>query len=117
LRRVIDDSASVTLGQRPVERDFTLARSDTPEPGSNPSANVLRGQVVDESGQPLSYANVQLNFGRRYVSDDSGRFRLPFNVSGSATLLVRRIGFAPAEVKLNGMPDTRSGSDDGHPGG
>lgn len=100
------DSASVTLGRGPVERDFTLARIDTPEPGSNPSATVLRGQVEDESGQPLSYANVQLNFGWRYVSDDSGRFRLPFNVSGSATLLVRRIGFAPAELKLNGMPDT-----------
>ena len=100
------DSASVTLGRRPVERDFTLARIDAPEPESNPSTNVLNGRVVDELGQPLSYANVQLNFGRRYVSDDSGRFRLPFNVSGSATLLVRRIGFAPAEVKLNGMPDT-----------
>lgn len=100
------DSASVTLGRGPVERDFTLARIDTPEPESNPSASVLSGRVVDESGQPLSYANVQLNFGRRYVSDDSGRFRLPFNVSGAATLLVRRIGFAPVEVKLNGMPDT-----------
>lgn len=101
-----NDTASVTLGRRPMERDFTMIGIDTSGPESNPSANVLRGRVVDESGQPLSYANVQLNFGRRYLADDSGRFQLPFNTAGSATILVRRIGFEPAEVKLAGMPDT-----------
>lgn len=100
------DSANVTLGRRPMERDFSLTGVDTPMPESNPSSNVLRGRVVDESGQPLSYANVQFNYGRRVLSDDSGRFQLPYNVSGSATVLVRRIGFEPAEVKLSGMPDT-----------
>ena len=66
----------------------------------------LRGRVVDESGQPLSYANVQLNEGRRFVSDDSGRFQLAYTVTGAARLVVRRIGFAPAELTLQSLPDT-----------
>ena len=101
------DSASLTLDQRrPIERDFTLVRDDAPEPERNPSASVLRGRVIDEAGQPLSYANIQVNFGRRFVSDDSGRFQVPYTVSGGATILVRRIGFEPAEVSLRVMPDT-----------
>ena len=67
---------------------------------------VLRGSVIDESGLPLSYANVQLNEGRRFVSDDSGRFQLPYTASGKGRLVVRRIGFAPAEVILQSLPDT-----------
>src|SRR5688572_22998780 len=67
---------------------------------------VLRGSVVDDAGLPLSYANVQLNEGRRFVSDDSGRFQLPFTLSGPGRLVVRRIGFAPAEVILQSLPDT-----------
>jgi hypothetical protein len=67
---------------------------------------VLRGRVVDEAGQPLSYANLQLNEGRRLVSDDSGRFQLPFTAKGSVRLVVRRIGFAPAELTLPSLPDT-----------
>jgi hypothetical protein len=101
------DSASITLDRRqPVAREFILARIDAPEPERNPSTNVLRGRVIDESGQPLSYANIQLNFGRRFISDDSGRFQVPYNISGSATVLVRRIGFEPAELQLQNMPDT-----------
>ena len=67
---------------------------------------MLRGRVVDESGQPMSYANVQINEGRRFVSDDSGRFQLPYKYSGAVRLVVRRIGFAPAEVILQSLPDT-----------
>ena len=100
------DTASIALGRRPVERDFTLVRDDAPEPERNPSTSVLRGRVIDEAGQPLSYANIQVNFGRRFVSDDSGRFQVPYTVSGGATILVRRIGFEPAEVKVEAMPDT-----------
>jgi len=100
------DTASIALGRRPVERDFTLVRDDAPEPERNPSTSVLRGRVFDEAGQPLSYANIQVNFGRRFVSDDSGRFQVPYTVSGGATILVRRIGFEPADVKFAAMPDT-----------
>ena len=101
------DTATVTLARgRPVARDFILRTTDYVPPEANPSDRVLRGRVYDLDHQPLSYANVQLNFGRRFLADDSGRFQLPFNVSGGATVIVRRIGFEPAEVALTRMPDT-----------
>jgi hypothetical protein len=100
------DSTSIVLGRIAIDRDFTLAGIDVAEPDRNPSASILRGRVEDESGQPLSYANVQLNGGRRYLSDDSGRFQLSYPNPGRSTVLVRRIGFAPAEVMLDAMPDT-----------
>ena len=101
------DSASVTLNRRgPVERSFTLANHDAPPPERNPSDRILRGRIVAETGDPLSYANVQVNYGQRYVSDDSGRFQVPYNVSGRSTVFVRRIGFEPVDVALAAMPDT-----------
>ncbi len=57
-------------------------------------------------GDPISYANVQVNGGRRYVADDSGRVAVPLRATGRLTLLARRIGFEPEEVKLDAMPDT-----------
>src|SRR5688500_19007106 len=61
------DTASVVLGRQPSVRDFKLEAEDAATPDVNPSPNVLRGRVVDGEGTPLSYANVQLNFGRRYL--------------------------------------------------
>jgi hypothetical protein len=101
------DSATVVLPRgRGVERDFTMASAEAPEPESNLSATMVRGRVLDESGAPLSYANVQANYGRRYLADDSGRFQLPYPGTGSSTLYVRRIGFEPVELNLAARPDT-----------
>jgi hypothetical protein len=99
------DSGQVVLGRRAVERDFTMTSDDAPLPEANPSENVVRGLVFDESGTPLSYANVQVNFGQRFMADDSGRFQVP-HVAKSMTLLVRRIGFEPVEFRLTERPDT-----------
>jgi|SRR5688572_31564606 len=99
------DSAVVVLKGRVVERDFTLVDANTPVPESNLSAAMLRGIVVEESGVPLSYANVQVNYGARLVADDSGRFQIPYE-EGTRTLLVRRIGFEPVELRLQAKPDT-----------
>ena len=99
------DSASVLLGRTPEVREFKLVASDAPPPAVNPSDEVLLGRVFDESGTPLSYANVQVNFRQRFMADDSGRFQLP-RPTGTATLLVRRIGFEPFEFRLLSMPDT-----------
>jgi hypothetical protein len=102
-----DDTASVTLGRRgSLTRDFALGSASTTAPEANPSDGILRGRVLDESGQPLSYANIQLNFGRRFLADDSGRFSVPYPGTGSATVIIRRIGFEPAEFSLQEMPDT-----------
>ncbi len=101
------DSAAVVLPRgRAVERDFTMTSVDAPDPEPNLSATMLRGRVIDESGAPLSYANVQANYGRRYLADDSGRFQLPYPGEGSSTLFVRRIGFDPVELNLTSRPDT-----------
>jgi hypothetical protein len=100
-----NDSASVVLGRVPEVREFKLDASDAPRPAPNPSDKILTGRVVDVSGAPLSYANVQLNFSDRFMADDSGRFQLPMP-AGSATLIVRRIGFEPGELRLLAMPDT-----------
>ena len=100
-----DDTASVVLERgRLVRRDFTLVAESTPLPEANPSERVLRGQVTDPEGAPLAYANIQINGGRRYISDDSGRFTMPITVSGGFMLLFRRIGFNPEELKLDSVP-------------
>jgi hypothetical protein len=99
------DSAVVVLRGRMVERDFTLVDDRTPLPESNLSATMLRGAVVEESGVPLSYANIQVNYGTRLIADDSGRFQFPYE-EGTRTLLVRRIGFEPVELRLFAKPDT-----------
>ena len=101
-----DDTAAVILSRgRPVSRDFTMVSEATILPEANPSARVLRGRITTTENEPIAYANFQINGGRRYVTDDSGRFAVPFNTQ-SATIIVRRIGFEPAEVHVPVMPDT-----------
>jgi hypothetical protein len=99
------DSAAVVLGGSALSREFTLVDANAPLSEANPSAAMLHGRVVEESGAALSYANVQVNYSERIVADDSGRFAFPYE-SGSRTLLVRRIGFEPYELRLTSKPDT-----------
>jgi hypothetical protein len=103
-----DETASVTLGRGrgSLTRDFVLRRLDSPEPDANPSDRVLRGRITDPDRGAIAYANVQVNGGRIYVSDDSGQFSVPITVAGGFQLVVRRIGFEPVHVKLDAMPDT-----------
>jgi hypothetical protein len=100
------DSAAVTLPRRSgLSREFRLVSEATALPEPNPSDQVFRGHVLDSEGAPLSYASVQINGGRRYIADDSGRFTIP-RPAGRFTLLVRRIGFSPEELTLDASPDT-----------
>lgn len=102
-----DATTSVVLSRgRTTARDFVMASDAAPLPEANPSDRVLRGRVTTADGEPVSYVNVQLNGGRRYIADDSGRFTIPVSISRQSTLLFRRIGFEPTEVKLSEMPDT-----------
>jgi hypothetical protein len=102
-----DDSATVILPRgRALARDFVMVSEATFVPEANPSSEVVRGRVILADGSPIAYANVQLNGGRRFVTDDSGRFTIPVNTSGGFSLLVRRIGFSPEELKLSNRPDT-----------
>jgi carboxypeptidase family protein len=100
------DSGAVTLPRRGgVSREFRLVTEASASPEVNPSDRVLRGRVTDTEGAPLSYASVQVNGGRRYIADDSGRFTMP-SPTGRFSLLVRRIGFSPEELKIDAAPDT-----------
>jgi hypothetical protein len=100
------DSVSVTLPRRAgVAREFKLLSEASAAPEANPSDRLLRGRVIDTEGLSLSYASVQLNGGRRFIADDSGRFTMP-SPSGQFSLIVRRIGFSPEEVKFEAAPDT-----------
>ena len=94
-----DEKANVVLGRgRPVTRDFVMVSEETPLPEVNPSDRVLLGRILTMEGEPISYANVQVNGGRRYVADDSGKFAVPIRTSSGLTLIFRRIGFQPEEV-------------------
>src|SRR5687767_6163906 len=100
------DTAVVTLPRRSgISREFKLVSETTALAEPNPSDRVLRGRVTDNEGAPLSYASIQLNGGRRFIADDSGRFTMP-SPSGQFSLLVRRIGFTPEELTLDAAPDT-----------
>jgi carboxypeptidase family protein len=101
----LDASASVVLSRgRPVVRDFVLV-ADTQEPEANPSDRVMRIHATTVDGEPIAFTNLILNGGRRFVSDDSGRFSVPIN-TGTVTLLLRRIGFEATEMIVAEMPDT-----------
>lgn len=99
--------ATVALSRgRSTTKDFVLVSEQTALPGANPSDQVLRVRALTTDNEPIAYANLQVNGGRRYVSDDSGRFTVPITVRDRAALVVRRIGFEPTEVILTAMPDT-----------
>ena len=101
-----EDRQSVVLARRgAVTKDFSITSESTALPEVNPSDRLLRGRVTDTERYPLSYANIQLNGGRRFLADDSGRFAIPVN-SERIRLIVRRIGFEPEEVRFDSMPDT-----------
>ena len=101
-----DDTRSVVLARRgAVTRDFSIVSESVALPEVNPSDRLLRGRVTTTEQYPLSYANIQLNGGRRFIADDSGRFSIPVN-SERIRLIVRRIGFEPEEVRFDSMPDT-----------
>ena len=101
-----DETATVVLSRgRPVIRDFALVSESTPEPELS-SDRVLKLRVTTTDGESIAYANLQVNGGRRYVSSDSGLLNVPVTFASPATLLVRRIGFEPTEVRLADFPDT-----------
>lgn len=98
-------NVAVVLPRRgALSRDFVLLSDGAPRP-EEPS-DFIRGRVTAPDGSPIAYANIQVNGGRRIISTDSGRFSAPVSSAGGATLLVRRIGFEPEEVKFAARPDT-----------
>jgi Carboxypeptidase regulatory-like domain len=61
----------------------------------------LRGRVVDESGRPVSFAQLELSpANRRVVADQSGDFSINAIEDGAYELRVRRIGYEPARLAI-----------------
>ena len=101
-----DDAAAVVLARgKAVSRDFIMVAETIALPEANRSDRVLRGRITTVEGEPVGYANLTTNGGRRFVTDDSGRFSAPFNAV-PLKIIVRRIGFEPTEIRLADLPDT-----------
>lgn len=67
-------------------------------PGFSQSIQV-RGQVVDETGQPVARASVAVKGGGAGVTaDDNGNFQI--TVAGDATLVISAVNFTAREVKV-----------------
>lgn len=84
-----------------------LAISDTGATGAPPGTSAapgaeVRGVVVDSSGAPLAGARVGLATSRdAAVTDSTGTFVLSGQRSGTQALVVRKLGYQPAEMILN----------------
>ena len=90
----------VYLSPPPPPRDSTRAAwSQPPVPSSRVEPGRLEGLVLDdETGQPLSHAQVQLvstTFGA--MTDSAGRFELPVPAD-TRSIRIRRIGYEPYRV-------------------
>jgi TonB-linked SusC/RagA family outer membrane protein len=63
---------------------------------------IVRGRVVDERGNPLPNASIQIKGKAKvYNSNDNGEFSIP-DVAEDAVLVIRYIGYKPLEVPLKG---------------
>jgi hypothetical protein len=64
------------------------------------ASEVLRGTVRDSAGNPIAYANVAASQRARVVTALDGTFELVMARSKDVTLVVRRLGYAPVEVRV-----------------
>jgi hypothetical protein len=70
------------------------------------SARVITGTVSDSSGSAVSHALVQNSAQNRVYADEAGKFRLVLQQRGELTLLVRRLGYQPVELRIDPQRDT-----------
>ena len=65
-----------------VEQNYLLNEGDTTKNG-NPNGDKLaiRGEVLDENGQPMVGINLLLDDGTNYYSDENGRFEFSLNIN------------------------------------
>lgn len=84
-----------------------LAISDTSAAGARQGAVAgpraeVRGVVVDSSGSPLAGARVGLSDSPdAALTDSTGSFKLSGQRSGTHALVVRKLGYQPAEIVMN----------------
>ena len=90
------DADVVTAGR--IELSLRAAQSGV--------AALVRGRVVDSTGEPIGFAQVRVGPSGEQVTDDAGRFDVALRVAGRLPITVRRIGYRPLELTLAAMPDT-----------
>lgn len=93
-----------SAGPAPMRRGADSARRELALGGSA----TLAGTVRARSGEPLANAEVRVRHGQGLaVTDEAGRFVLDGLPAGTQVLLVRRLGYALAEVPVELRPDRR----------
>lgn len=86
-----------------VKKKPEIASVDPPKP---PAIVKAQGIVYNESGQPLSGANVtDKKTGRATITNVRGEFQFP-NVEVNSTLTVTFVGYTPQEIKIKDATNT-----------
>lgn len=85
---------------------FLPRASTATEPGtasvSSDNAATVRGVVLDSAGAPVSGARVAMaTRAGAAITDSAGTFSLAGQPSGTQSLVVRRLGYLPAELTVN----------------
>lgn len=81
--------------------DQPAASASGPAAAAAPGAQ-LRGLVVDSAGLPVAGARVGVSSGGETTTTDStGRFTLSGLALGSQTVVVRRVGYVPAQLVVH----------------
>lgn len=70
------------------------------------TTRLIRGTVTDSGGRPVPYVNVQAGRVTRVITNDSGGFRIPLRDRKPIVLEIRRLGFVPADIRLEAGGDT-----------
>jgi Carboxypeptidase regulatory-like domain len=76
-----------------------------PSAAQTGGTRILSGVTADTMGHVVPYVTVWFAGTRRTVSDDSGRFRVELP-RGGVTVDLRRLGFAPVDIRLEAGGDT-----------
>lgn len=88
------EALPITYGAPGLGMATLFLPSDAGAPGA-----AVRGVVFDAAGAPLAGARVSLNTGPdAALTDSTGRFDLTGQRSGTQSLVVRKVGYQPAEV-------------------
>ncbi len=67
---------------------------------------IVSGMTADSTGRVVPYVTIWFGGTARTVSDDSGRFRVELPREAGVTVQLRRLGFAPTDVRLEPGGDT-----------
>ena len=72
-----------------------------PAPSDAICADVIRGRVVDNIGNPVPFATIALNHKPLVVADADGYFSIPAkDVSDKQTLTITTVGYEPVQVDV-----------------